>query len=286
MDSNRTRRRQRRRSVADRDGTLARFFPSHCDDDEQQGFIARGILKSSQINAYDISEARRKLFAEDLKVNVHESNDSAVAQSDVVVLAVKPQYLGATVQTVSRENWERKLVLSIAAGVTIETLKSLLPSSARVVRIMPNTPCLVGESASAIAPSKETTPEDQTLVKDLFSTVGMTISVDESYLDAVTGLSGSGPAYVFLMIEALSDGGVRSGLTRPVATKLSAQTVLGAAKMVLETGRHPGELKDMVTSPAGTTIAGVSALEDAGARAAFINAVHKATLRSKELSKL
>ena len=155
-----------------------------------------------------------------------------------------------------------------------------------MVRIMPNTPCLVGESASAIAASKEATKEDHEIVQSLFETVGMTITVEESYLDAVTGLSGSGPAYVFLMIEALSDGGVRSGLTRQVSTKLAAQTVMGAAKMVLETGKHPGELKDMVTSPAGTTIAGVTALEDHGARAAFIDAVYKAYSRSKELSKL
>jgi pyrroline-5-carboxylate reductase len=189
-------------------------------------------------------------------------------------------------QSVDPSNWEGKLVVSIAAGITIDTLKSVLPASARVVRIMPNTPCLVGESASAIAVSQEATPEDQKVVESLFKTVGMTIAVEESYLDAVTGLSGSGPAYVFLTIEALSDGGVRAGLPRPVATKLAAQTVMGAAKMVLETGRHPGELKDMVTSPAGTTISGVHALEDHGIRAAFIDAVHKATLRSKELSKL
>jgi len=251
-----------------------------------KGFIAKGIVRSEQVHAYDISEARRELFANVLKVNVHESNDSAVKAAQVVLLAVKPQYLTSTMQTVKPENWEGKLVVSIAAGVTIATLKSVLPASSKVVRIMPNTPCLVGESASAIAVSKEVTPEEQDIVKSLFDTVGVTISVDETYLDAVTGLSGSGPAYVFLTIEALSDGGVRAGLPRQVATKLAAQTVMGAAKMVLETGRHPGELKDMVTSPAGTTIAGVHALEDHGIRAAFIDAVHKATMRSKELSKL
>ena len=268
-------------------------------------------MPSSHINAFDISDARRRVFREELKATVHDSNDSAVASSDVAILAVKPQYLSATAQTVTPASWENKLVLSIAAGVTIDTLKSLLPASARVVRIMPNTPCLVGESASAIATSDEATSEDEELVRRLFATVETTISVDEGLIDAVspekprkrelwrsdesfsfffrsqvTGLSGSGPAYIFLMIEALSDGGVRSGLPRGVATKLAAQTVMGAAKMVLETGKHPGELKDMVTSPAGTTIAGIAALEEHGARAAFIDAVTKATQRSKELSKL
>jgi pyrroline-5-carboxylate reductase len=251
-----------------------------------KGFLSRGIVQGKQVHAYDISEARRTLFADSLKVNVPDSNNSAVRVAEVVLLAVKPQYLISTMQSVDPSNWEGKLVVSIAAGITIDTLKSVLPASARVVRIMPNTPCLVGESASAIAVSQEATPEDQKVVESLFKTVGMTIAVEESYLDAVTGLSGSGPAYVFLTIEALSDGGVRAGLPRPVATKLAAQTVMGAAKMVLETGRHPGELKDMVTSPAGTTISGVHALEDHGIRAAFIDAVHKATLRSKELSKL
>mmetsp|Transcript_1499 Transcript_1499/g.5159 ORF Transcript_1499/g.5159 Transcript_1499/m.5159 type:complete len:269 (-) Transcript_1499:65-871(-) len=251
-----------------------------------KGFIAKKIVPSSHINAFDISDARRRVFREELKATVHDSNDSAVASSDVAILAVKPQYLSATAQTVTPASWENKLVLSIAAGVTIDTLKSLLPASARVVRIMPNTPCLVGESASAIATSDEATSEDEELVRRLFATVGTTISVDEGLIDAVTGLSGSGPAYIFLMIEALSDGGVRSGLPRGVATKLAAQTVMGAAKMVLETGKHPGELKDMVTSPAGTTIAGIAALEEHGARAAFIDAVTKATQRSKELSKL
>jgi pyrroline-5-carboxylate reductase len=251
-----------------------------------KGFLSKGIVQGKQVHAYDISEARRTLFADSLKVNVPDSNNSAVRVAEVVLLAVKPQYLISTMQSVDPSNWEGKLVVSIAAGITIDTLKSVLPASARVVRIMPNTPCLVGESASAIAVSQEATPEDQKVVESLFKTVGMTIAVEESYLDAVTGLSGSGPAYVFLTIEALSDGGVRAGLPRPVATKLAAQTVMGAAKMVLETGRHPGELKDMVTSPAGTTISGVHALEDHGIRAAFIDAVHKATLRSKELSKL
>mmetsp|Transcript_15086 Transcript_15086/g.29184 ORF Transcript_15086/g.29184 Transcript_15086/m.29184 type:complete len:271 (-) Transcript_15086:192-1004(-) len=251
-----------------------------------KGFIGSGVVTPSQVHAYDISDARRQVFSSVLGVNVYGSNDEAVKKSDVVVLAVKPQYLTSTMKSVKPEFWNGKLVVSIAAGVTISTLKSCLPETARVVRIMPNTPCLVGESASAIAASKEATKEDHEIVQSLFETVGMTITVEESYLDAVTGLSGSGPAYVFLMIEALSDGGVRSGLTRQVSTKLAAQTVMGAAKMVLETGKHPGELKDMVTSPAGTTIAGVTALEDHGARAAFIDAVYKAYSRSKELSKL
>merc|ERR1712157_464841 len=150
---------------------------------------------------------------------------------------------------------------------------------------MPNTPCLVGESASAIAASKEATKEDHEIVQSLFETVGMTITVEESYLDAVTGLSGSGPAYVYLMIEALADGGVRSGLPRATALRLAAQTVMGSGRMVLETGKHPGELKDAVTSPGGTTIAGVLSLEAGAFRGTVMKAVEAAAKRSEELGK-
>ena len=177
----------------------------------------------------------------------------------------------------------KHLLVSIAAGVTLNKLEAGLPMKSRVIRVMPNTPALVGAAASGYALGTHATPEDGELAQQLLSAVGVAFSVKESLLDAVTGLSGSGPAYVFQIIEALSDGGVASGLPRDVATQLAAQTLLGAAKMVLETGQHPGALKDMVTSPGGTTIDGLHELEKGRVRAALMNAVRAATNKSKEL---
>ena len=178
------------------------------------------------------------------------------------------------------------LVVSIAAGVTLSTLQAATGADARIIRVMPNTPCLVGETAAAMCLNSKADDTDAEVVKTLFDAVGTIYRVDEKLLSAVTGLSGSGPAYIFVMIEALSDGGVKAGLPRDVAIKLAAQTVKGAAAMVLETGKHPGALKDMVTSPAGTTIAGVHELEKAGVRNAFINAVTGAAARADELAKM
>ena len=179
----------------------------------------------------------------------------------------------------------KHLIVSIAAGVSLQQLADGLGSDRRLVRVMPNTPCLVGASASGYAPAATATAEDINLVDRLLNAVGRAFRLPESLLDAVTGLSGSGPAFVYVMIEALSDGGVRVGLPRDVATALAAQTVFGAAKMVLETGSHPAMLKDMVTSPGGTTIAGLQALENGGVRAALIDAVEAATKRSVELGR-
>jgi pyrroline-5-carboxylate reductase len=175
------------------------------------------------------------------------------------------------------------LLISIAAGVPTAKLEAALPGNARVIRVMPNTPALVGESASGFALGKSATRADGELALRLFSAVGVAFQLKESLLDAVTGLSGSGPAYVYQFIEALSDGGVAAGLPRDVATKLAAQTVLGAAKMVLETGQHPGALKDMVTSPGGTTIEGLHELEKGKLRGTVMSAVRAATEKSKKL---
>jgi pyrroline-5-carboxylate reductase len=178
-----------------------------------------------------------------------------------------------------------QLVISIAAGVTLSALSQALGDRVRLVRVMPNTPCLVGQGASGFAMGRAATQEDAALTMSLLSTVGIAVQVPESLLDAVTGLSGSGPAYAFEMIEALSDGGVFAGLPRDVATRLAAQTLLGAAKMVLATGQHPGALKDAVASPGGTTIAGLHELERGGLRGTLMNAVVAATRRSQELGR-
>lgn len=201
--------------------------------------------------------------------------------TDAIIIAVKPNVVSDVCKTLTSVNSDA-VIVSIAAGVTIEALESYLPGR-RVVRVMPNTPCLVGEAAVGFALGKYANEKDREVVNTIFGSVGLAMEVKESLLDAVTGLSGSGPAYVFQFIEALSDGGVRSGLPRDVATRLAAQTVKGAAEMVLQTGKHPGLLKDGVTSPGGTTIAGVEALEKGGFRATTISAVTAATKRSMQL---
>ena len=182
-----------------------------------------------------------------------------------------------------REEIQQHLIGSIAAGTRIEAIESALPEGTRVVRVMPNTPCLVSEGAAGYALGKNATEEDGKLVGTMLSAVGEAFLLDEKLLDAVTGLSGSGPAFVYLVIEALSDGGVKMGLPRDAAMRLAAKTVLGAAKMVLETQKHPGELKDAVTSPGGTTIEGIHALERGRLRATLMDAVEVATLKSKML---
>ena len=199
------------------------------------------------------------------------------------MLAVKPQTMKALLAEIKPAVSPRHLIVSIAAGITLRQLADGLGADRRCIRVMPNTPCLVGASASGYAAGPAATPDDVALVGRLLNAVGRAFPLPETLLDAVTGLSGSGPAFVYVVIEALSDGGVRVGLPREVATALAAQTVLGAAKMVLETGLHPGALKDMVTSPGGTTIEGLHELEKGKVRAALMNAVRAATDKSKKL---
>jgi len=196
---------------------------------------------------------------------------------------VKPQILPAVLAEVAPALKPGALLISVAAGVPVAVIERLVPAGTRVVRTMPNTPALVGAGATAIAAGGHATAADLEVAKRLFDAVGMTVILDEEQLDAVTGLSGSGPAYVFLIIEALSDAGVKMGLSRYNALALAAQTVHGAAKLLIETGEHPGRLKDMVTSPGGTAIAGIATLEAGGLRTTLINAVEAATSRSREL---
>lgn len=201
---------------------------------------------------------------------------------DVLLLGTKPQQAAAALAKLA-ETTKDALVISIAAGLSTTWLSARLPTNFRVVRCMPNTPSLIGEGAAGYALGANASPADGEITRSLLSAVGLAIEVPESTLDGVTGVSGSGPAYVFLMIEALADGGVKNGIPRADAIKLAAQTVAGAAKMVLETGKHPAELRDQVTSPGGTTIAGIAMLERGGVRAALINAVDASAARSIEL---
>jgi pyrroline-5-carboxylate reductase len=249
-----------------------------------QGFVRAGLTPATALVAYDPFPSAIEKLAKTLSgLKVAGSNSEAAKNTDVIFLAVKPQVMPAVYQDLAGK-LAGKLVISIAAGISLEKLCSGLKTE-RVVRVMPNTPALIGKGASAYALAAGASAEDGQLVNKLLSSVGTAHQVDEKLLDAVTGLSGSGPAYVYLIIEALSDGGVRAGLPRALATSLAAQTVLGAAEMVLTRGEHPAALKDAVTSPGGTTIAGLAVLEDRGLRGALIAAVEAATKRSAELGK-
>lgn len=249
------------------------------------GLCKSGFTTPGRIFASDVSSTASEAFAVATGGKICSSNSAVVLESDIVVLAVKPQYICPVLADLKNVLTSNHLIVSIAAGVTIQTLLEAVWPARRVVRVMPNTPCLVGESAAGFCVGGNASAADASVVERMFSSVGVAFQLPEHLLDAVTGLSGSGPAYAFLMIEALSDGGVRMGLPRDVATKLAAQTLLGAAKMVLTTGEHCGALKDAVTSPGGTTIAGLHALERSGVRAALMNAVEAATQRSTELSR-
>ena len=244
-----------------------------------------GLLDPAKSVAADPVPAARDKFASLTGIRATDSNREVIESCDVVVLAVKPQVMAAVLADVKPHLAARHVVVSIAAGVTLKTLGEALGTGTRLVRVMPNTPCLVGASASGYSAGPSAKPDDVALVGKLFGAVGTAFALPEHLLDAVTGLSGSGPAFVYMMIEAMADGGVRVGLPRDVALALAAQTALGSAKMVLETGQHPAALKDAVASPGGTTIAGIHALERGGVRAAFMDAVEAATRRAQELGK-
>jgi len=250
-----------------------------------RGWLQAGLADAQQLVASDPLPAARDAFAQATAAAVTDQNLFVVHHSDLLVLAVKPQHMAALLDEIRPAMAPRHLVVSIAAGITIGQLAAALGAERRIIRVMPNTPCLVGASASAYAAAPTASAADVQLVDRLLGSVGKALQVPEKLLDAVTGLSGSGPAYVAVVIEALSDGGVRMGLPREAATQLAAQTVLGAAKLLLEEGLQPGQLKDMVASPGGTTVAGLHALERGGLRAALMDAVQAATERSVELGK-
>ena len=250
-----------------------------------KGFIESRLIEPNRLLASDPVEAARLGFTHAVGAQTTSCNLDVVQFATVNLLAVKPDQVDDVLAEIRPRFTSNHLLVSIAAGVSISKLETGLVAGSRVVRVMPNTPALVGTSATAFALGHGAKPEDGQLAQKLFSAVGLSFQVKESLLDAVTGLSGSGPAYVYLMIEAMSDGGVACGLPREIAAKLAAQTVLGAAKMVLETGLHPGALKDMVTSPGGTTIEGIYELEKGKVRGALMNAVRAATEKSKKLGK-
>lgn len=248
-----------------------------------KGLLRDGTAAAEEIVCAEPRPERREEIANQYGVEVTGDNRAAAAAADLILLSVKPQVIDAVLAEIAPAVDGSKLVVSIAAGVPLAVLARRLPAGARIIRTMPNTPALVGAGATAIARGPHATDADLAAARALFEAVGSVVEVAEPLLDAVTGLSGSGPAYVFLAIEALADGGVRAGLPRAAALSLAAQTVMGAARLVLETGQHPGVLKDQVTSPGGTTIAGVQALEARSFRAALMEAVEASARRSREL---
>jgi pyrroline-5-carboxylate reductase len=248
-----------------------------------RGCIERAHIAPEQLAASDVAGEALELLGRELAIQTFPSNAAGASWGEIIVLSVKPQVLPTVLAEIAPRVGLDKLVISIVAGVPTAQIETALGSGTRVVRAMPNMPAVVGEGATAIAAGSAASSEDLLAAEALFGSVGTVVRVAEGLMDAVTGLSGSGPAYGFIAIEALSDAGVRAGLPRDVATRLSAQTLLGAAKLVLESGEHPARLKDLVTSPAGTTMAGVAALERAGFRHALLAAVEAAVARSKEL---
>lgn len=247
------------------------------------GWLKAGLVDKDCCRASDPLEAARQAFTSTTNIRADANNLAVVAACPWLILAVKPQSMAELLTEIRPHLSEQHVIVSIAAGITLRQLQEGLGPHRRLIRVMPNTPALVGASASGYCASPQATCEDCATVERLMNAVGRAFRVSEQLLDAVTGLSASGPAFVYVVIEALSDGGVRMGLPRDVATVLAAQTVFGAAKMVLDTGSHPGVLKDMVASPAGTTIAGLHALERGGLRAALMDAVEAATRRATEL---
>jgi pyrroline-5-carboxylate reductase len=249
-----------------------------------KGLLSADAVKSDRMLVTDAS-ADRLAYLKKYNVRTMTSNREAAGEAEVVLLCVKPQVMDRVLGDIAPAADTSKLVISIAAGITIGRIEKLLTGNPRVIRVMPNTPALVLAGAAGIAAGTSAGKDDLDIAQEIFNAVGRAVVVEEKLMDAVTGLSGSGPAYVFMIIDALSDAGVKAGLPRPLALELAAQTVFGSAKMVLETKEHPAKLRDMVTSPGGTTIEGLHALEKGKLRATLMNAVEAATARSRELGK-
>jgi pyrroline-5-carboxylate reductase len=252
--------------------------------------MIRGLVRGGHIPADRVAASaprRERLDALVKAYGIHGTTDNreVVRRSRLIVMSVKPQILDKVLREIGDQLAPGTLVVSIAAGVDTGTIEEAVADGVHVVRAMPNTPALVGAGATAIAAGKHASEADLVTARALFDAVGISVVLDESHLDAVTGLSGSGPAYIFLILEALADAGVKVGLSRRDAQRLAAQTVMGSAKLLLETDEHPGRLKDMVTSPGGTAIAGLHTLEEGGLRTTLINAVETATKRARELGR-
>jgi len=256
--------------------------------------LLKGLLASSSVGPKDILVSdllsdRLEYLNKEYKVKITDDSRKLVQKSDILILAVKPQVVGKVLESFSDVVDKHKIIISVAAGISINFIEDILDREGKnkisVIRTMPNTPALVQEGATAICGGGHSSKLDIKIAHHIFKAIGQTVAIEETHMDAVTGLSGSGPAYIFMIIEALSDAGVKVGLSREVSNILTIQTILGSAKLARDGGKHPGELKDMVTSPGGTTISGLHMLEEGGVRTALMNAVERATQRSRELGK-
>jgi pyrroline-5-carboxylate reductase len=250
-----------------------------------RGLIAASLFAPDQVHVFDVSAVRMQYLSCNYLIQLSPDIEHLAKSSQLIVLAVKPQTMPIILDELRSHLSHYPLVISIAAGIPITTLTQGLAPGTRIIRVMPNTPALVLEAASALARGPGVTDDDMTLALNLFQAIGKAFEIDEPLMDAVTGLSGSGPGYLLLVLEGLIDAGVLMGLPRQVARELVLQTALGTAKMAQEMGKHPAELKDLITSPGGTTIRGLQILEDRGIRGALFNAVEAATLRSMELGR-
>lgn len=248
-----------------------------------RGLLEAGVVTKDQVIVTAGHQPRLDKMRESFGIAGTLSNAEAVDRADIVLLCVKPQTVPLVLSEISASLLPPRLLISAAASVSTAFIEKHFPSPVPVVRAMPNTPALIRKGMTGLAPGKHARPEDTALARFIFDAVGRTVVVDEKHMDAITGLSASGPAFLYIVIESLAEGGVKVGLPRDIATELAAQTVLGAASMVLETGEHPAKLKDIVTTPAGCTIDGILELEEGGLRVTLIKAVVKATHRAKEL---
>jgi len=245
------------------------------------GAVKAGVLDPKDVYVYDVSEKILEKYAA-MGCNICTDNQDMGKKSDIVMLAVKPQYAAPALASLGN-TIDGKAVISIMAGATTQRIRSMIEGSIRVLRCMPNTPALVNAGAFALCNETDLTAEEKAFAEKLFTSIGIVEWMSEKLIDTACGLSGSGPAFVALFIEALADGGVLEGLPRPTAYRLAAQTVMGTAKLIMDTGMHPGQVKDMVSSPGGTTITGCQVLEEMGFRAAAIDAVQAATNKSRQL---
>lgn len=249
-----------------------------------KGILYSKLVPPSNICASDMDSAKLQVMGEEYGIIPCDGNCDAVEKSDVIIIAVKPNIVPIVLEEI-KDSVKSKLIISIAAGVSIETYENILLPDTKVVRVMPNIAATVKEAISSICLGAAVSTDDAGIATGIFNAIGKSVILPEQLMDAVTGLSGSGPAYIFMIIEALADGGVHEGLDRQTSRLLAAQTVLGAAKMVLDDGTHTADLKDMVTSPGGTTIRGIRVMEECGVRVAMMNAVIASSERSKELGK-
>ena len=251
-----------------------------------KGVAGSGIFAPDCINIYDIDREKAEALSRETGVNLAEGNKAVVERSDIIILAVKPNYIKPVLEECKSSFDKNKVLVSIAVGVSIKTYKDILGEDVKVVRTMPNTPVSVREGMTLVCFDKNTNNNDKEIVRKLFECVGKVEELEERLMSEVTALTGSSPAYVFIFIEAMADAAVQSGIPRNLAYRLAAQAVLGSAKMVLETGKHPGELKDQVCSPAGTTIEAVNTLEKHGFRYAVMDAMNECTKRARDIGKM